>query len=129
MNTFIKSITVVLALLLSGCYVYPGGLRYGGVGVYGTPHNGGYYDNSLGYRQGYQNLNIYPGYRGNIGRGYYNNGNFNHRFGQNYPGGFRHNNGYNHNHFGRFHQGGFRAAPRTPGGFRFGLGHGRHGRR
>lgn len=93
MNTFIKGIIVVAVLLLSGCYVHPGGVRYGVMGVYSYPYSSGYYRNGYNngsqYRSGYQNT--FPRQHHWERRDYH-----------------RHDNGYRGNNFGgrRHWQGG-----------------------
>lgn len=94
MKTLSKSMILLLALLLSGCYVQPWGFRHGGVynngyngysGVYfnnGYRNNGyfnngyrnnGYFSNVFPYRPGYQNS--YPRYNRGWGDHHFNNNN------------------------------------------------------
>lgn len=82
MNRFIKSIIVVAALLLSGCYVYPSGVRYG-IDIRSHVHDRNYYNKGYYYRNRPGYRHFYPGQHGGI-RDFQHNRNF----GQRYQGGF-----------------------------------------
>lgn len=102
MNRLIKSIIVATALLLSGCYVYPGGVRYG-IDTRSHFHDRDYYNSGYIYRNrpGYrdfhsdqrrvypENRRFFPDHRGGM-REFPHNRNFGQRYqGGHYQGGFR----------------------------------------
>lgn len=73
MSALIKSVAVVVALLLSGCYVHPGHVRYD-VNQYSPPYYGRSFSNNGAYYNRFSNSYGYAGrHRGVYGHHHYGN--------------------------------------------------------